>query len=255
VVSAVLTLLACIVVLVVVGLPTILVGLVYPSRRVFAFTSRIWALVMLLCCGVRLTIEGAEAIRNDTPKFFVGNHQSALDIPILLVALSGRVRFMAKASLFRIPILGWVMWRYGHVPIDREHPRAALDRLDRMIGELRRRPISFVAFPEGTRSLDGRLLPFRKGTMKICQRAGLTVVPFSISGSVNVCRRNRLRVRPGPVRLRFGEPIPADRVTSMSATELHDCVRERVAEGLGQVCRATTTVGSCAGTRDATKHE
>ncbi len=283
-IRAAIGLLVFVVIVVVLVIPLLLIGLVYPSRRLAGFVSLIWARAMLLICGVRLTIvrhaqgaalQGSEAEEREsshsggqalpcdrrrprtleahatkTPQIvdhsstlLIGNHQSALDIPILVVALRGRVRFMAKSNLFHIPVFGWALWRYGYVPIHRTQPRRTRERLQRMFGELGRKPISFVLFPEGTRSSDGRLLPFRKGAMKICQRGGLPVVPFCIDGSVAVCPRNQLRVHPGPVRLTFFREIPVPEVASMSTAELHDRVRESIAEGLGNGKENPCTTG------------
>jgi len=219
---------------IILGVPTLLVGLLYPSRLVVAACALSWARVVLLCSGVRLTVQGKEHVSDGVPRFFMGNHQSALDIPILMAALRGDVRFMAKNTLFRIPIFGWVMMRYGFVPIRRDNARITLRALERMLTKLRRKPVSFAVFPEGTRSRDGRLQTFRRGTMKIAQRSGLDVVPFSIDGSLAVQHRDHLlRTTPGPVRLVFGAPIPAAKVADMSAIELQRRIVETVAHQLG----------------------
>jgi len=170
------------------------VAVVHSSRRLFAFWSRLWSRVILTLAGVRLTVQGRDHIADGEPSFFVGNHPSALDIPILFTALDGNIRFMAKKSLFRIPLFGYVLKRYGFIPIDREHPRAALLACEGMVEQLKRDPISFAVFPEGTRSPDGRLLPFRKGALRICLQSGLRVVPFSIDGSHRVYNRVRRAV-------------------------------------------------------------
>ena len=120
------------VILIVVGIPLLLVGVVHPSRRLMAWASTFWARVMLAICGVRLTIDGVENINDRDPKFLMGNHQSSLDIPILITALKGDVRFMAKNTLFRYPLFGWILWRYGYAPVDRASPRTAMKSLDRM---------------------------------------------------------------------------------------------------------------------------
>lgn len=220
--------------LIVLGIPVLLVGFIYPSRRLMAWSAALWARTMLTICGMRLTIEGTEHIQDAGARFFLGNHQSALDIPIVVLALKGDVRFIAKSTLFRFPVFGWILLRYGYVPVDRTRARVALRSLDRMLQRIQLNPISLAVFPEGTRSYDGRLLPFRKGTMKICRRAGLPVVPFAIDGSYMVNPRDRLRAYSGPVRLSFGRPIPADEVAAMTPSELHDRVREAVAQLLGQ---------------------
>jgi 1-acyl-sn-glycerol-3-phosphate acyltransferase len=231
---AIITIMAMTLIVIFLGIPTLLIGLVYPARPVVAACSLIWARTILICSGVRLTVEGKEHLFDGIPRFFMGNHQSALDVPILMAALNGDVRFLAKNTLFRIPIFGWVMFRYGYVPIHRGNARITLRMLEDMLQHLRRKPISFAVFPEGTRSRDGRLLVFRRGTMKIAQRSGLDVVPFSIDGSGAVHHRDHLfRASPGPVKLVFGEPIPAEQVAAMSATELHRHVVETVSRQLG----------------------
>ena len=213
----------------------LIVGVVHPSRRLMDFCTRVWARSVLFCAGVRLTIKGWEQAADSRPAFFIGNHQSDLDILIIMFALRGQVRFMAKDSLFRIPLFGWVIRRYRFVPIDRGNVRRTLQTLKQMIAAVHRNPISMTAFPEGTRSRDGRLLPFRRGTMKIVQQAGLPVVPFAIDGSIDVHRPGRmLRAAPGPVTLTFTAPIPADRVVAMTQDELQERVVNAVAGALGQ---------------------
>jgi len=205
---------------------------VWRPRRYASWGAKFWANGIMYAAGVRVAIDGMDRLPPDEAVFLVGNHQSAMDIPILLQAFRGKVRFMAKKSLFWVPIWGWWLYVAGFVPINRSNARAAHRSLERMLAFLRRNPISFVVFPEGTRSANGRLLPFRKGAMKICRRSGLSVVPFSIDGSLAVLARGHYRVRPGTVRLRLSTPIPAEEVAAMSSDELHDRVREAVANGL-----------------------
>jgi 1-acyl-sn-glycerol-3-phosphate acyltransferase len=213
----------------------LMVGVFYPSRGLMNVCTRVWARAVLFCAGVRLTIIGGERAATSMPAFFIGNHQSGLDIPIIMFALRGQVRFMAKDSLFRIPLFGWVIRRYGFVPIDRSNVRRTLQTLKGMIAVVHRDPISMTAFPEGTRSRAGVLLPFRRGTMKIVQQAGLPVIPFAIDGSIRVHHPDRLlRAVPGPVTLTFAEPISADRAVEMDQDELQALVVGAVAGALGQ---------------------
>lgn len=212
--------------------PVWLAGVIYPSRRVVAFGARWWGRFVLIACGARLRIEGAEHAAGGVPRFFVGNHQSALDISALLVALRGDARFLAKESLFRIPIFGWAMKRSEFIPVDRSSARKAKETIEAMLEHFRRRPISLIIFPEGTRSRDGQLLPFRRGAMKICSRAALPVVPFAIEGSGLVSPPKRFYIKPGLITLRFCEPIPAAEVAALSSDELHDRVRGAVERNL-----------------------
>lgn len=234
------------------GLPLLFLGFVYPSHRALALGSWIWAKGILLFSGVRLTVVGREKVSDGGARFFIGNHQSALDIPIVLAGLDGHVRFMAKESLFRIPLFGWVIRRYGYAPIDRSNARNTLRTLDTMLERIRKRPVSLAVFPEGTRSRDGRLAAFRRGSIKIAQRAGLPVVPFSIDGSIKVHHKDRFEAHPGPVTLTFGEPISAELVATLSQNELHDRVREEIARQLGQVeeCCSSEGLGGASPVRE-----
>jgi len=209
---------------VVLGIPVLLAGLIYPSRWVVARSSVFWAKTMLAIAGVRLTVFGREHAAHAEPRFYMANHQSALDIPLILAAIGGDVRFFSKSSLFRIPIFGWILARYGTVPIHQSNARATHATLGRMLDRLRTAPISLAVFPEGTRTRDGSLSPFRKGTMRIATRAAISVVPVVIEGSLAVNHRDDWRLRPGPVRVTLTEPIPASEVASMTPIALHDRV-------------------------------
>jgi 1-acyl-sn-glycerol-3-phosphate acyltransferase len=221
-------------VVIAVGVPIFVVGIVYPWRRLCDWGAALWSRTILHAAGVELHVEGREVLLDGTPRFFMGNHQSALDIPILLAVLDGHVRFMAKDTLFKIPLFGWILHRYGFAPIARTNARVTLRSLERMLEELRRDPISMAVFPEGTRSRDGRLLPFRRGTMKVGQRSGLPIVPFSIDGSIAVHHRDHFAAHPGKVRIVFAPPIPAEQAASMTAAELHAYVVSTIARQLGQ---------------------
>ena len=221
------------------GIPLLLVGLVYPWRWLLARCGELWARAMLAIGGVRLTVVGSEHRAGSEPRFFMANHQSALDIPIILVTAGGDALFFSKGALLRIPVFGWILWRYGFVSIHGTSKRKTLRALEAMLQRLKRRPRSVAVFPEGTRTRDGRLLPFRKGTMKIAIRAGLAVVPIAIDGSFRVNHRDEFRLRPGPVRVTFTEPIPACEVVSMTATELHDRVKGAIAQELAQTSGPT----------------
>lgn len=207
-------------------------GLFGTRIGILSICGRTWARLILLAAGLRLNITGLDHLEAGKSYFFVGNHQSALDIPILLVATRGRVRFLAKESLFNIPLFGRAIRSCGHVPIRRSSARSVLVTLDETLGKFKPESISLAAFPEGTRSVDGRLLPFRRGTMKIGQRTGLAFVPFTIDGSIAVHKRGIRRVRPGQVRLRFMEPVPPDEVASLDPTALQERLRSMISANL-----------------------
>jgi 1-acyl-sn-glycerol-3-phosphate acyltransferase len=155
--------------------------------------------------GVRVAVRGLEHVADVGAVVYAPNHQSHLDILVLLGFLPGPTRFAAKQELWRHPVVGAVLDTLGMVPIDREHPErsvAALERAGRVPGSL-------VVFPEGTRSRTGALLPFRKGAFVLAIRAGLPVVPVVCRGTRRLMPKgSRLTVVPGDVEIVVERPIP-----------------------------------------------
>lgn len=190
-----------------------------------------WGRASVAAAGARVRVEGAERVPAEGPVVYVANHQGALDIPIIMGYLPGVPAFVAKRELFRIPILGFWMRTLGCVGLDRANPRAARDQL-REAAENVRAGRRVVIFPEGTRSRDpeGRMGPFKRGSLKLAADAGATVVPVTLEGS-----RFLLAERPsadfdGEVRLIVGEPVavPALDAPALKALpeRLHDVIDE-----------------------------
>jgi 1-acyl-sn-glycerol-3-phosphate acyltransferase len=154
--------------------------------------------------GVELELRGLEHLAGGGPFVFAPNHQSHLDILLLLGFLPGRTRFAAKRELWRHPVVGAVLDTLGMVPIDREHPERAVAALNRAGDE----PGSLVVFPEGTRSRTGELLPFKKGAFVIAIETGFPVVPVVCRGTRRLMPRgSRLTVLPGKAEIVVEEPI------------------------------------------------
>jgi 1-acyl-sn-glycerol-3-phosphate acyltransferase len=168
--------------------------------------GKLWSRAMLRVVGARVTYHGLEHARAPGPHLFVANHQSFVDIWALTVALPDSARYVAKAELFRIPIFGWAMAAAGFIPIARSQRAKAIASLDRAAAHVRS-GLSIVLFPEGTRSLDGRLLPFKKGAFHLALAAGAPIVPVAIRGSFAILPPRSLRVRPGPVEVHFEPPV------------------------------------------------
>ncbi len=154
--------------------------------------------------GVDVRVCGLEQLAGGGPFVFAPNHQSHLDILVLLGFLPGRTRFAAKQELWAHPVVGAVLDTLGMVPIDRDHPERAIDALDRAAAERH----SFVIFPEGTRSRTGQLLPFKKGAFVLAIAAGLPIVPVVCRGTRRLMPRgSRLTVVPGEVEIVIEAPI------------------------------------------------
>ncbi len=169
------------------------------------FARRAWSPAGLWLAGARLQVEPLPALP-DGPLIFASNHESALDIWALFVVLPRSFRFIAKQELFRLPVFGSYMRLGGHIPVDRGNHARAVQSL-RRAGEAVRAGTSLVVFPEGTRSKDGRILPFKKGPFVVAMEAGVPVVPVAVSGSGRVTPKDAIAVVPGTIRLVVGEPV------------------------------------------------
>jgi 1-acyl-sn-glycerol-3-phosphate acyltransferase len=162
--------------------------------------------VALWLAGVRLRVVGRERLQAGQNYLFMPNHQSNVDAPVVLLALGRDARMMAKASLFRIPLLGQALRLAHFVPIVREDREAAIASVGQA-AEALRRGLDFVVFPEGTRSRDGQLLELKKGPFFMALEGGVPVVPVRIDGSRRVMRRGERVIHPGRVDVQILEPI------------------------------------------------
>lgn len=239
----------------VLGTMLITVGLLIPARWCFNPTLHFWSWAILKAAGVKLVVTGAEHVQSGTPCFFVGNHQSAMDIPAMAVVTHGSVRFMAKKSLFYVPFMGWAMWLHGFVPVDRSNLRTVKRVLDNMLKRLATKAVSMLVFPEGTRTEDGSIGEFKRGTLRICKQAAMPIVPFAIDGSQAVHRRGSLRICSGTIRVCLGRPVSKEEIERLDVPALSKRVREEVLSLMhGDRHSGTSTIehrgapASCGGT-------
>jgi 1-acyl-sn-glycerol-3-phosphate acyltransferase len=187
--------------------------------------ARAWAAAILKTTGVRVRVEGLEHLAGDRSYVFAANHQSIYDIPIVFASVPMQLRIVAKESLGRIPFLGWHLRRAGHLLVDRRNPGADIvHKMRRLVGE----SSSLIVFPEGTRSVDGSVAKFKKGTFLVAIDAGLPVVPVSISESRSVMKKGRLTVCPGDVRLTIHPPVPTAGVAREDVMRFAERIRDAV---------------------------
>jgi 1-acyl-sn-glycerol-3-phosphate acyltransferase len=180
--------------------------------------------------GIRVRAEGLENIPSGVC-IFVSNHVSNVDPLALVPAIPRRIALLAKKEVFRIPILSIAMRQAGLVPVDREDREAAAESVDIGVKRLKE-GLSFVVFAEGTRSVDGRLRPFKRGTFVMAIRAGVPIVPVSLIGTQNLMRKGHWSLYPGQVVVRFGPPIDSSEYSMEQRGELLALVEAAVAEGL-----------------------
>jgi len=178
--------------------------------------ARIWSRMILWTSGVRLTVSGLDNIKPGVSCVFCVNHQSHMDIPIVLLALPVQFRFLAKKQLFAIPFLGWHLRRSGQISIDRENPRAALKSMRAASAQIEKgKPV--VIFPEGGTSVDGVMHPFKGGGFVLATHSKIDVVPVTIRGSRQVLVPKTWHVRSGDVEVIIGSPISS---RDLSANDL-----------------------------------
>ena len=193
--------------------------------------ARIWANSILLVSGIRVTLNGLDNLIADRPVIYMVNHQSNFDIPVLLGRLPVQFRWLAKAELFRIPILGRGMSGSGYISIDRSNRKSAMQSLVRAADTIRN-GTSVLIFPEGTRSLDGNLQPFKKGGFVLTVDAGVPVIPMVICGTWSIMPKDRLRIRPRPVTLDILPPVDTSAFTRKTKDDLMETVHRQMSEAI-----------------------
>jgi 1-acyl-sn-glycerol-3-phosphate acyltransferase len=198
------------------------------SRQSLQKLGRWWAVGLLSLCRIDLTVEGLERLQPGQTYVYAANHRSQFDIFVLLAALPGMFTFVAKKSLFQVPVFGQAITRMGSVPVDRSNLQEAIASLN-LAAQHVRRGLSMIVFPEGTRGKDRELLPFKKGVFVMAQKAGQPIVPVSLSGTAAIQPRGSLMVRPGPVKVVISPPIFPQDFPGRRKDELMARVRAAIA--------------------------
>jgi len=194
------------------------------------YRSAMWiALAGVRIAGVRWSVRGNEQLDLSQNYIFMSNHVSNLDPPLLIPLLPHRVTIMVKKELFRLPILGRAMRMADCVPIDRHNREAAIASV-REAEEIIRRGHHMVVYPEGTRSRDGKLLPFKKGPFYMAMETGVPIVPITLLGTETLLPKGKFFVKPGEVEVVFHPPVDPSRFNDRD--ELVAAVRSAIASAL-----------------------
>ena len=209
------------------GTLAILVGWIPPRGDWSYFFARQWSRGLLLFSGVPLTVRANSDLDPNQCYVFMSNHQSLYDIPALIQALPGQTRFLAKKTLFSIPIFGWALRASGFISIDRKDRSRASESFSEAVDRLRS-GASAVVFPEGARSRDGELLPFERGGFLLAIKSGAPIVPVGVQGSLKVRLRDRWTVRPGRITVTYGAPIEVESFGIRGRSELVEVVQQQI---------------------------
>ncbi|HEU5073333.1 MAG TPA: lysophospholipid acyltransferase family protein [Polyangiaceae bacterium] len=191
-----------------------------------------WSRSLLEDAKIQLTVRGLEHAVSDENFVVMSNHQSLYDIPVLFQALRRRIRMVAKRELFRVPVWGRAMRAAGFIEVDRDDHERAVESLRRAADAIEHGNDVWIA-PEGTRSRDGSLQPFRKGGFHLALAAGARILPVSIDGTRRVLEARGFRVHPGAsVRVSVHLPLDPRAHSANEIEELMTRVRESILEGL-----------------------
>jgi 1-acyl-sn-glycerol-3-phosphate acyltransferase len=208
-------------------------GLIDRSGDLVLWLARWWARGVLAGAGVRVRVHSHATLDPKQSYVVMPNHLSTVDIWAVFVAVPVPLRFIAKKQLGRIPIFGWAMRAGRFIFIDRTNASSARRSIEEAAVRVRN-GVSVVIFPEGTRSRDGRLAPFKKGAFHLAINAGAQVVPVAIRGSREIMKSGSALIHPGVVDIEIGAPIPTTGMGPDDRDALLAEVRARVAEMLGE---------------------
>jgi len=168
--------------------------------------ARRWAKIALLATGVKVKVEGLEQIQGKGPYIFMSNHQGGYDIFALHGHLPFDFKWLAKKELFSIPFFGWTLTAAGYISIDRKGSRDTVRAMNEAAQKIQD-GMSVVIFPEGSRSPDGLIQPFKKGGFTLAIKSKVPIIPVAIVGSREIMPKGKMTVNPGKITIRIGPTI------------------------------------------------
>jgi 1-acyl-sn-glycerol-3-phosphate acyltransferase len=204
-----------------------IVGLVRSTSPLIDRLIHAWARVIVRAAGLDISVTGAGHLDPERRYIVIANHASYLDIPVLFAAIRQPLRFMAKKSLFTVPIFGWGLKAAGFIPVDRKKSATASASFDLATSRLAKGN-SLVIFPEGGRSRTAEMEPFKRGAFLLALKSGLPIVPVAILGTWDALPATRFIIKPGPIKVRVGAPIETANLGVRRKDELMDTARARI---------------------------
>ena len=184
-----------------------------------------WAKGILWVCGVKVMVKGLANVNRSIPRIYMTNHQSYFDILAVLACLPVDFKFILKRELMKIPILGFTMKRARYIPIDRENPRKAIKSMNEAAEKIKNGS-SVLIFPEGTRSIDGQIQPFKPGGFHLALKSGCDIIPITIVNSRKIVPKGSLRIEKGSFTMNIHNPIPVKGYSRKDMDQLMNLVRE-----------------------------
>ena len=191
--------------------------------------ARRWAKIALLATGVKVRMGGLEQIGGKGPYIFMSNHQGGYDIFALHGHLPFDFKWLAKKELFSIPFFGWTLKAAGYISIDRKGSRDTVRAMNEAAKKIRD-GMSVVIFPEGSRSPDGSIQPFKKGGFTLAIKSKVPIVPVAVVGSREIMPKGRITVNPGKITIRIGPTIETKELSLQDWKSLMGKVAESISK-------------------------
>ena len=197
------------------------------GRLIHFYVTVPWAKWILWLCSVKIKVTGIENVDGNIPRVYISNHVSYFDIFALVAGLPTDFKFVLKEELRRIPLFGLALSRAHHISLDRKSPRKALKSINEAAEKIRN-GVSVVIFPEGTRSEDGLVQPFKRGSFRLAFQSGCELVPVAIINSRNIVPKGSWRINKGTITINIGKPIPVTDYTKRDTDKLMALVRDAI---------------------------
>ena len=191
------------------GLSSFFTILFTGKKENFKFFGVIWGKTLSFIFNIKLVVKGKHNLQNRN-YVFVSNHASLIDIPLLLIAVNRYTVFIAKSELSKIPIFKSILDRAGFIFVDRKNNDSAVKSMNNLMEDIKNIPRSVAIFPEGTRTSDGNLLPFKKGAAIFAINTDIPVVPVAISGTYSWSKKKLFDISQSVINFEFGEPITTE---------------------------------------------
>ena len=191
------------------GLSSFFTILLTGKKENFKFFGVIWGKTLSFIFNIKLIVKGKHNLQNRN-YIFASNHASLIDIPLLLIAVNRYTVFIAKSELSKIPIFKSILDRAGFIFVDRKNNDSAVKSMNNLMENIKKIPRSVAIFPEGTRTSDGNLLPFKKGAAIFAINTDIPVVPVAISGTYSWSKKKLFDISQSVISFEFGEPITTE---------------------------------------------
>ena len=191
------------------GLSSFFTILLTGKKENFKFFGVIWGKTLSFIFNIKLIVKGNHNLQ-DRNYIFAANHASLIDIPLLLIAVNRYTVFIAKSELSKIPIFKSILDRAGFIFVDRKNNDSAVKSMNNLMDDIKKIPRSVAIFPEGTRTRDGEILPFKKGAAIFAINTDIPVIPVAISGTYSWSKKKLFDISQSVISFEFGEPITTE---------------------------------------------